>query len=102
MREFIFGNEAQFKNFKEVLDDHMCHVYDCTMPPGCSPETSRIGFEYVDGEYRILVDYGITCDSQSNDTNLLRFKQLLEAGKIAFTDYDDMRDFLTNLQFLYD
>lgn len=102
MREYIFGNEKQFKWFKGMLDDHQCHVYDCTMPPGCSPESSHIGFEYADGIYRIWIDYGITCNKRNDDDiYLTQFKQFLQDGQIMFMDFNDFKDFLANLKFLY-
>ncbi len=102
MRRFVEGNDAQFQDLKEWLQDGLCHVFKrCGMPDCCSIPVSRIGFEKDHGAYTLLVDKGITCSRRKGGIPLIQFKQLLSDGEIKFIDFNDLKVFLKSLSFLY-
>lgn len=97
MREFVYGTDQQYNLLKESLNDHMCHVYRCVLPSGCSKKSCRIGFEKERNTYALFIDKGIIC-SRSNTAN---FKEWLSIGTMRFLEFTDMKEFLRNLKSLY-
>ena len=102
MREFVDGNQAQFDDLKQKLQDGLCHVFkNCELPACCSKRICRIGFEKRYDVYAIMIDMGITCFQTEGGIQLLQFKQLLSEGELMFLDFNDLRVFLKSLEFLY-
>ncbi len=103
MREFIDGNDMQYKDLRQRLQDERCHVFNnCELPSCCSKRKCRIGFEKDNGVYKLLIDLGITCSKMRGGIQLDQFRQLLEKGELQFIDFNDMRVFLKSLGFLYE
>lgn len=103
MREFIEGNDAQFADLKQRLQDGLCHVFkNCELPDCCSNRTCQIGFEKNSGAYTLLIDFGITCNITRGGIQLDQFKQLLSKGELIFLDFNDLKIFLKSLSFLYE
>lgn len=103
MREFVEGNDAQFEDLKEKLQDGLCHVFkNCKLPACCNKQICRIGFEKDNGAYTLLIDIGITCSKMKGGISLIQFKQLLSTGEFKFLDFNDLKVFLKSLSFLYD
>lgn len=98
MREFTVGTERQYELLKASLNDHQCHVYRCTLPGCCSPNTARIGFEKEGDTYALFIDKGITCSSGRAPA---LFRDWLSAGTLRFLDFTDMKEFLRSLTVLY-
>lgn len=103
MREFIEGNDAQFADLKQRLQDGLCHVFkNCELPNCCSIHNCRIGFEKDNGAYILLIDSGITCNCNRGGIQLVQFRQFLAKGELIFLDFNDLKIFLKSLGFLYD
>lgn len=103
MRELIDGNDEQFANLKQSLQDGLCHVFkNCELPSCCSNRTCRIGFEKSNGAYTLLIDSGITCSRTRGGIQLDQFKQLLSKAELIFLDFNDLKIFLQSLSFLYE
>ena len=99
MIDFVFGTNQQYEDLKELLNDHLCHVYkNCSFPACCSRSSGRIGFEKEGDTYALFIDKGITC-LNPNAPEL--FRNWLEEGTLRFLDYTDMKEFLRSLQCLY-
>lgn len=99
MIDFVYGTDRQYEGLKEMLEDHLCHVYkNCVFPQCCSCTGGRIGFEKEDNTYALHIDKGNTC---SKDDAPQLFKDWLAAGTIRFLDYTDMKEFLRSLHCLY-
>ncbi len=99
MKEFVYGSDQQYQLLKELLEDHMCHVYPhCHMPASCTKEVARIGFEKEESTYALFIDKGISC---SNNHAPALFQDWLNAGTVRFLDYTDMKAFLRGLKCLY-
>ena len=101
MREFVLGTDIQYDMLKESLEDHLCHVYGtCILPPGCSQQVARIGFEKERNfkDYALFIDKGITC---TNNRAPALFRDWLAAGTLRFLDFTDMKEFLRSLRCLY-
>ena len=80
MKRFVFCSAAAIEALAAELDDGLCHVFeDCTMPPGCSPERARIGFEKNTEGLWLFVDMGIVCPGSGGD-----FSALLRDGRLRF------------------
>ena len=102
MREFVFGNDEQFKDLKRQLQDGQLIVFkNCTLPACCKHASCRIGFEKTHGMYTMLIDYGITCSKTGRSVYLTQFHQFLRDGEIRFLDFNDLKVFLTKLKLLY-
>ena len=102
MWEFVKGNQKQYQDLKQLLEDGMLHVYhNCQLPAGCSRRACRIGFEKDNGMYVVWIDSGITCSRRGGGTCGKQFRQWLADGEIRFLDFNDVRDFLKGLRFLY-
>ncbi len=103
MKEFIEGNDAQFADLKQRLQDGLCHVFkNCELPDCCSNRICRIGFEKNNEAYTLLIDSGITCNRNRGGIQLEQFKQLLSEGELIFLDFNDLKIFLKSLSFLYE
>lgn len=98
MREFTTGTDQQYAMLKESLEDHLCHVYRCTLPRRCSQDTARIGFEKEGDTYALFIDRGITCNYRQAPA---LFRDWLSSGTVRFLDFTDMKEFLKSLQVLY-
>lgn len=103
MREFIEGNDDQFKDLKNKLQDGLLHVYkNCELPACCSKRSCRIGFEMDNNAYVLLIDLGIICSKSRGGIPLVQFKQFLSDGQLIFIDFNDLKVFLKSLRFLYE
>ena len=98
MREFVYGSDMQYGVLKDSLEDNLCHVYNCSFPPGCKPSRGRIGFEKENETYALFIDKGIQY-SRSYAPSL--FKEWLEQGTLRFLDFTDMVEYLRSLNSLY-
>lgn len=99
MVEFIYGSDQQYSDLKEMLNDHMCHVYkNCEFPNCCSRTIGRLGFEKEGDTYALFIDKGITC-SKPNAPDL--FRLWLSEGTLRFLDFNDLKEFLKSLRCLY-
>lgn len=97
MKEFVFGTQDQFLHLDQMLSDGQCHVYyDCVLPPNCSPQTTRMGFEKESNKYTLYVDTGIVTNVDSPE-----FVQLIQKGETRFVCLDDMVSFFRGLQPLF-
>lgn len=100
MKEFVYGSDRQYEMLKEMLEDHLCHVYrNCALPQSCSRPTARIGFEKEDSTYALYIDKGITCAKSSQPRN---FRGWLSEGTLRFLEFTDMKEFLRSLKPLYE
>lgn len=98
MREFVYGTDEQYLILKTTLDDHLCHVFRCTLPSGCSTRRCRIGFEKDQNFYYLYIDKGITF----NRRNEYRFIEWLSQGTLIFNDFNDMKVLLKSFKTLYE
>lgn len=97
MNEFVFGTQDFFMDLDQMLSDGLCHVYhDCVLPPNCSPQTTRMGFEKEPDRYILYVDTGIV-----TDVDCPEFVQLLRKGDTRFVCLEDMVSFFHGLQPLF-
>ena len=97
MKEFVFGTAAQFDWLEALLADGRCHVFEhCVLPPGCTPGTSRLGFEKNGSIYILYIDYGIRTTAQDP-----AFCSLLQQGEARFVCMQDMIEFLQAMQPLF-
>lgn len=97
MKEFAYGTQAQFDNLEQLLSDGQCHVYhNCILPEGCTPKTTRLGFEKQGDVYILYIDKNISCTIDNPE-----FRQLLERGETKFICLEDMISFLHSLQPLF-
>ena len=102
MWEFVFGTDEQFANLKRELQGGECICYNnCVLPPCCNPSLTRFGFEYNNGVYTILIDYGVSCSKIAGGIELTQFKQFLSAGEYRFFDFNDVKEFFHKLKSLY-
>ena len=97
MKDFAFGTQPQFDQLDQLLSDGMCHVYKgCVLPTGCTPKTTRLGFEKSNDVYILYIDKNIASTADNSE-----FIQLLENGEARFLCMDDMVSFLHSLQPLF-
>lgn len=97
MKEFVFGTREQFAQLDRLLSDGQCHVYrGCALPAGCTPQSTRLGFEKRDGAYAMYIDKGITCTAEHPG-----FARLLERGEAQFAGLGEMTAFLSSLRPLF-
>ena len=98
MKQFATGTKEQFAYLKNSLDmlgeSHQMEVYDCVLPPGCTPQNSRIGFENKDGQYYLYLDKKEPITSKWKHPNL---EQLIENGEVRFVDFEDMVEYFHEL-----
>lgn len=97
MREFAYGTEQQYQMLRESLEDHLCHVYRCTLPGNCSKSACRIGFEKEGKTYALFIDKGITCSR----SDAARFQEWLSIGTLRFLDFSGMKEYLRSMKFLF-
>lgn len=97
MKQFATGTKEQFDYLKASLDalapDTM-EVYDCILPPGCTPEKSRIGFEKREEAYYIYLD--------KKDPIISRWRHpaldlLITEGTLRFLDFEDLAEYFHSL-----
>ena len=101
MREFVYGTDRQYELLKSSLEDGLCHVYPrCSLPASFSRTGCRIGFEHsrANNGYILYIDKGITCSHPRASADL---KQWLSAGMVTYLDFNDLKEFLTGLKYLY-
>ena len=98
MKEFVFGTDVQYDMLKRMLEDHLCHVYRCFLPNGCSVSRCRIGFEKDQNFYYLYIDKGITFNKSSEH----RFNEWLSSGTLIFNDFSDIKEFLKGFRNLYE
>lgn len=101
MINFVYGTDYQYRLLKNDLADSLCHVYyHRTFPASFSRHEGRIGFEYNPKlrVYILYIDSGITC-SHPRASWLL--KMWLRDGLLRFDDYNDLKQFLKGLSYLY-
>lgn len=98
MKEFVYGPDTKYEILKKSLEDHLCHVYRCVLPIGCSVQNCRIGFEKDQNFYYLYIDKGITYNRRSEH----RFIEWLDSGTLIFNDYNDIKVFLRSLRTLYE
>ncbi|MGN0437785.1 MAG: hypothetical protein ACI4F4_04620 [Lachnospiraceae bacterium] len=98
MREFVFGTDSQYDMLKNLLEDHLCHVYRCTLPSGCSVQNGRIGFEKDQNFYYLYIDKGITYNRSSEHG----FIEWLSQGTLIFNDFNDVKVLLKSFRTLYE
>lgn len=101
MRAFVFGADADYQWLRELLNDHLCHVfYHRAFPESFSKGEGRLGFEYDPNRrlYILYIDSGITC--QRSDVPPL-LSMWLQDGKLQFLDFNDLKQFLRGLGWLY-
>ena len=97
MKEFVYYTQAQFDQLAQRLSDGQCHIFgDCILPAGCSPQTTRLGFEQHREAYTLYIDLNI-----SSTVDNPEFRQLLTRGEAKFICIEDMISFLHSLQPLF-
>lgn len=96
MREFAYGTDRQYDLLEEELEDHMCHVYHCTLPSGCTPSNARIGFEKEGNTYALFIDRGIVYTG-----NHAGFKEWTQKSEMRFLDFADMAEFLKTMKTMF-
>lgn len=103
MKEFINGSDRQYQRLKEEIQDGTrCRVYEgCQLPACCNKSICKIGVEKERMAYKLLIETGITCSKNTNEIELIQFKQLLSEGEMIFLDFNDLKVFLKSLDFLY-
>ena len=99
MREFVEGTDAQYKMLKDSLIDNRCHVYRCVLPSSFNMSNCRLGFEKEEATngYVLYIDKGLTCRC----SGFPLFHDWLAEGILRFMDFNDVKDFLKRLTFLY-
>jgi hypothetical protein len=92
MRRFIDGGQSAWEDLASRAR-RACVVFrDCQLPPGCLPETARIGFEVGPSGIAILyVDKGVRYQGDSDEV-----RAWLAAGERRFTGFDQLRDWILN------
>lgn len=99
MKEFVYGTDYQYDLLKDMLEDHLCHVYkDCEYPSCLSRPSGRIGFEKERDTYAVFIDQGMTCTG-SNIPRL--FSEWVRTGTLRFLDFNDLKEFMRGLKSLY-
>lgn len=98
MRKFVYATIEDFKELDNIISDGQLHVYgNCILPKGCKPERTRIGFEKHDDEYLVLVEYGVTTDS-----NCSSFCDFLKNGEKRFDTITELASFFNSLRCLFE
>lgn len=97
-RDFVFATERDFREMEQMMNDHMCHVFRCKMPAGCTPgDNVRIGLEKnPEGICFLYVDKGLTMQDAPAD-----FRRFLESGTARFGNMEGLKTFLRSLTGLY-
>lgn len=101
MREFVYGTDRQYEMLKNALEDGLCHVFSrCALPASFSRTVCRIGFEHsrTTNGYILYIDRGITCSDARADVTL---KEWLSSGSLTYLDFNDLKEFLKGLTYLY-
>ena len=100
MKEFVYGTEYNYDLLENLLEDGDCHIYPETyLPEGCFHQKVRIGFENEStGTYLLSIDRGIHC---TNPKASKLFKTWLANGELRFLEFDDIKEFFSNLKMLY-
>lgn len=98
MKKFVCATVEDFKELDNIISDGQLHVYgNCILPNGCKPERTRIGFEKHDDGYLVLVDYGITTNS-----NCSAFCDFLNNGEARFDTMAELGLFFNSLKCLFE
>lgn len=98
MKDFVNAPEEDFWDLDQILSDGQLHVYrDRVLPPCCTQQTARIGFEKHPQEYVLLVDQGIQTTSDHRDLTLW-----LEQGETRFASLEDIVEFFHSLRPLFE
>lgn len=98
MKKFVYATVEDFKELDSIISDGQLHIYsNCILPSGCEPERTRIGFEKHDDGYLVLVDYGITTNS-----NCSAFCDFLNNGEVRFNTITELGSFFNSLQSLFE
>lgn len=99
MIQFVRGTKEQFEYLKTSLDalgrEGKMEVYTCTLPPGCTPKTTQIGFENREDKYYLYLDLKEPIQSKWRNPNL---DALLENGELRFLVFEDMVEYLRSLE----
>ena len=97
MKQFFEGSDAQFNWLKEQIQGQLYVFKNVELPASCTPDRSRIGFEYTrTNGYKFYIDKGIRFNGDNDD-----FKALLERGEKSFETFEDMVSFVKGLKGLY-
>lgn len=97
MRAFSQATRADFEELDRILSDGQLHVYyNRELPPCCSPDRARIGFE-KDGEiYTLYIDWGVRTSVTGCD-----FALWIDKGETKFKGLDDMIAFFRSIARLF-
>lgn len=97
MKQFAFGLYEDFENLFSSIPDGCCTKFNmCIMPDCCDKRTAAIGFENIDNQFTVYIDFGINsnCTSES-------FKAFLHNGKASFDSLSGLVDFCHSWQQMY-
>lgn len=102
MKRFVEGNDAFFNQIKKKVHGDVCYAFrNCELPACCNKRKCRIGIEKSHGAYVLMIDAGISCRKKRGGIELTLFKQFLSDGQLIFLDFNDVKEFLRSLSFLY-
>jgi AAA domain (Cdc48 subfamily) len=93
MNKFSSASDSEFEDLRARCQNQ-CAVYPARrLPPGCSPDTARIGVESrQDGAVSLMVERGISYNGRNT-----RLKSLFQDGQLEFTDFEELKVFLRNV-----
>ena len=98
MEQFINGNDFQYNWLKNQISPEGLMIFNnVTLPATCTPNNSRLGFEYSnENGYKLYIDRNISFTGSHSG-----FRNLLTQGEITFNSFDSMKAFVRGLSSLY-
>ena len=94
MLRFVEWDQNRQQWLKEQIQGALYTFERVRLPPGCTPDHARTGFEYTpQNGYKLYIDKGIRYSG-----NHTRFADLLEHGELCFDEFEEMFNFLDNLK----
>ena len=98
MQQFINGDDTQFNWLRSQIQESLMIFKDIPLPASCTPNRSRIGFEYTQANgFKLYIDKNIRFTGKHPEC-----RALLERGEASFNTYADMISFIRSLNCLFD